>query len=106
MENSFEEENRLKKARKKVEAIKGFYKHLAAYVLVNTFLIVMHAINLEPGEQFWTWGTFITALSWGVGLLAHWLSVFSRTLLFNKDWEDRKIQEYMDREKNRSNKWE
>ncbi|MEL1243183.1 2TM domain-containing protein [Flavobacterium sp. DGU11] len=106
MENSFEEQKRLEKARKKVEDIKGFYKHLAAYVLVNIFLLVMQAINLEPGETFWTWGTFITALSWGVGLLAHWLSVFSRNVFFSKNWEERKIQEYMEQQKSRSNKWE
>lgn len=106
MENSFEEDNRLKKARKKVEDIKGFYKHLAAYVLVNIFLLVMQAINLEPGETFWSWGTFVTALSWGVGLLAHWLSVFSRNVFFSKNWEERKIQEYMEQQKSRSNKWE
>jgi hypothetical protein len=106
MENSFEEQKRLEKARKKVEDIKGFYKHLAAYILVNAFLLIMQAINLDPGEKFWSWGTFITAISWGVGLLAHWLSVFSRNVFFSKNWEERKIQEYMERQKSRSGKWE
>jgi len=106
MEDPFEEHKRLEKARKRVEDIKGFYKHLAAYVLVNAFLLIMHAINLDPGEKFWLWGSFITPLSWGIGLLAHWLTVYSRSIFFSRDWEERKIQEYMDREKNQSNKWE
>lgn len=106
MEDPFEDQQRLEKARKRVEDIKGFYKHLAAYILVNAFLLIMHAINLDPGESFWSWGSFITPLSWGIGLLAHWLSVYSRNIFFSRDWEERKIQEYMDREKNRSSKWE
>lgn len=106
MEDPFEDQQRLEKARKRVEDIKGFYKHLAAYILVNAFLLIMHAINLDPGESFWSWGSFITPLSWGRGLLAHWLSVYSRNIFFSRDWEERKIQEYMDREKNRSSKWE
>lgn len=106
MEDSFEEEQRLEKARKKVEDIKGFYKHLAAYVLVNAFLLIMHAIDLDPGEKFWSWGSFITPLSWGIGLLAHWISVYNRHIFFSRDWEERKIREYMEQEKNRANKWE
>lgn len=106
MENSFEEQKRLEKARKKVEDLKGFYKHLAAYILVNIFLIILSAANLEPGERFWSWGTFMTAICWGVGLLAHGLSVYSRNVFFSKSWEDKKIQEYMDREKSRGTKWE
>jgi hypothetical protein len=106
MENSFDEQKSIDKARKRVEDIKGFYKHLAAYVLVNAFLLIMHAINLDPGEKFWSWGTFITAISWGIGLLAHWLTVYSRNVFFSKDWEERKIQQYLEREKNRSDKWE
>ncbi len=106
MEDSFEEHKRLEKARKKVEDIKGFYKHLAAYILVNAFLIVMHSINLDPGEKFWTWGTFITALSWGIGLLAHWITVYNRHIFFSRDWEERKIRQYMEKEKNKASRWE
>jgi len=106
MENSFEATRKLKQARKRVESIKGFYKHLAAYLLVNVFLLLMKAINLEPGEDFWHWSTFVTAVSWGIGLLAHGLAVFGRNIFFAKDWEERKIQEFMEREKNKTNKWE
>ncbi|WP_294821629.1 2TM domain-containing protein [uncultured Flavobacterium sp.] len=106
MENSFEDQQRLEKAQKRVEDIKGFYKHLAAYILVNVLLLVMHALNLEPGEKFWSWGSFITPLSWGIGLLAHWVSIYNRHVFFSRDWEERKIREYMEKEKSRSGKWE
>lgn len=106
MENSFDEQQKLEMARKKVEDLKGFYKHLAAYVLVNIFLLVMSAANLDPGESFWSWGNFMTAICWGVGLLAHGLSVYGRNIFFSKDWEERKIKELMEKQKDRSSKWE
>jgi len=69
MERSFEEAQRLERARKKVQSIMGFYKHLAAYVIVNLFLIAMKWFDLDPGEEFFTFGTFSTAFFWGIGLV-------------------------------------
>lgn len=106
MESSFEEEKRIENARKKVQNIMGFYKHLASYLLVNTIIITMHVVDMKPGEKFFTWSTFFMAGTWGIGLLAHGVSVFGRNIFFNKDWEERKIQEFMEKEKNRSKRWE
>jgi 2TM domain len=47
---------------------------------------------------------FSTAFFWGIGLAAHGLSVFMPTMILGKDWEDKKIKELMEKEKN--NKWE
>jgi hypothetical protein len=48
--------------------------------------------------------TFSTAFFWGIGLLAHGLSVFGRYVFFGQNWEEKKIQELMDKDKNE--KWE
>jgi hypothetical protein len=106
MENSFEEERRIEKARKKVKDIMGFYKHLASYILVNGLLLIISAVNMKPDENFFTFNTFFTAGVWGIGLLAHAASVFGRNIFFNQAWEDRKIQEFMEKEKNSTSKWE
>lgn len=106
MENSYEEEKRIEKARKKVKEIMGFYKHLAAYVMVNILLLIIKAINLEPGEKFFTLSTFFLAGSWGIGLLAHGVSVFGKNFFLDKNWEERKIQEFIEKEKNSTSKWE
>lgn len=105
MERSFEEMQRLEKARKKVQAIMGFYKHLAAYIIVNLFLIAMKWFGLEPGEEFFTFGTFSTAFFWGIGLVFHAVGVFGTNIFLGKNWEERKIQEYMEQQERRS-KWE
>ena len=106
MQNTFEEQARLDKAKKKIKAIKGFYSHLAAYIIVNVVLIIMHAVDLEPDESFWHWRTFSTAFFWGIGLLCHAFGVFGTDVFLGADWEERKIREYMDKKPNTTKKWE
>ena len=106
MENSFNEELRLEKARKKVKEIKGFYKHLTAYIIINIAFFIIEAVNLKEGESFFQWGTFITAASWGVGLFFHWYGVFKPGIIIGKGWEERKIKELMERENNNKKQWE
>ncbi|CAN1524680.1 2TM domain containing protein [Flavobacteriaceae bacterium] len=92
-------------AYKRVKRIKGFYIHALVYVIVNAFIIISSFNrNLLNQEGFWNLETFSTALFWGVGLVAHGLSVFGRNLFFGSKWEERKIQEFM--EKDKSQKWE
>lgn len=92
-------------AYKRVKRIKGFYVHTFVYVLVNAFIIISSFNRDFSGDsEFWNWQTFSTALFWGIGLVAHGFSVFGRDLFFSHDWEQKKIQEYMDKEKKQ--KWE
>lgn len=92
-------------AAKRVKRIKGFYVHLLVYILVNIFIIAGNSIrNSNNDPLFWNWQTFSTAFFWGIGLLTHGLSVFGKNLLFSSNWEQKKIQELMDKDKNK--KWE
>lgn len=85
------------RAQKKVKKIIGFYWHLASYVIVNIFLIVL--IGRE-NNNFWSFGTFSTAIFWGIGLFFHFIGTFGADFMFGKNWEQRKIKEYMDKDKN------
>jgi hypothetical protein len=103
-DESFNPDTRYELAYKRVKRIKGFYVHALVYVLVNGFSIIS-AYNkdlLGNGVSFVE--TFSTAFFWGIGLLAHGLSVFGRNLFFSADWEEKKIQEFMGKEKKQ--KWE
>lgn len=91
-------------AYKRVKRIKGFYIHFLVYILVNLFIIVSKYNNLTDGQHLFTFENFSTALFWGIGLLAHGLSVFGKNLFFGQDWEEKKIKELMNKEKNE--KWE
>lgn len=86
-----EEEIRYMKALKKVKEIKEFYRHLVVYIIVIPMLIF---INLKLTPQFhWFW---FSVFGWGVGLLSHAFQVFDgHKLIMGKDWEERKINEYI-----------
>ncbi|MCF7561290.1 2TM domain-containing protein [Sabulilitoribacter multivorans] len=85
------------RAKEKVKKLIGFYWHLASYVVVNLFIIILIVSN---GGKLFSFGTFATALFWGIGLFFHFLGVFGPDFMFGKNWEQRKIKEYMDKEQN------
>jgi len=101
MENQYTEEERYFKAKKRVDEIKGFYGNLTSYIVVNIGLM---AINLTTSPQylwfFWPLGW------WGLGVLFHGLKVFNYMPFFNKDWEERKIKEFIEKEEQTKKTWE
>lgn len=100
--NNFEE--RYEDAQKRIKRLKGFYSHLGAYILVNLLIVVLNISDLEPGESYFKFENFFTAFFWGIGLVAHGVSVFGHHLIFGKKWEERKIKEFMEKENH--DKWE
>ena len=86
-------------AKKRVKKLKGFYSHLTIYVLVNLLIVFINIQDLKPGESYFQYKNFITLFFWGIGLVAHALSVFVPQFVLGKDWEERKIREIMDKEK-------
>ena len=91
MEENYLFEKKYIKAQNRVKKIKGFYNHLMVMIVLIPFLIF---INLKLTPDFhWFWWAILGNL---VGLFFHWLGVFGFNKLgFGKDWEERKIQEYM-----------
>ncbi|GEM55529.1 histidine kinase [Flavobacterium branchiophilum] len=93
MENYNQIDERYIAAQKRVQEIKGFYGHLASYVLVNLFLLILNLVS-SPGYLWFFW----PALGWGTGLLAHGIKVFQIMPFLGKDWEERKIKELLNKE--------
>lgn len=108
-ENEFDQERFYKeeaylRAKKKLDKLVGFYWHLAVYIIVNAFLIGV--ITYYSSQSFFSFGTWATAIFWGIGLLFHFLSVFGPGMLFGKNWEKRKIKEFMDNDIEEYNRFE
>ncbi|MGN7865612.1 2TM domain-containing protein [Chryseobacterium sp.] len=83
-----------KKAQKRVKEIKDFYTNLISYCIVIPFLIF---INLYTGSRsHWFW---FPALGWGIGLASHAFQVFG----IGESWQEKKIREIMNKEKNKDN---
>lgn len=101
---STQDEIKYQEALKRVKKIKGFYTHAIVYVFVNIMIVFLNVKNLDPGETYFQFKNFMTAFFWGIGLLAHGLSVFVPNWIMGQNWEERKIKEFMEKEK--ANKWE
>jgi hypothetical protein len=94
MENNYQNEERYFKARKRVEEIKGFYGNLIAYIVVNTGFLVLNLLT-SPKHLWFYW----PMIGWGIGLAIHGMKVFNCVPFLGKDWEEQKIKEFMDKEK-------
>ena len=81
------------RAKKRVENLKAFYIHLMVYILVNLMLFF---INISSdSSKLW----FLYPLGgWGIGIVIHGLTTFPFGI-FGKEWEERKIKEYMEKDK-------
>lgn len=86
-----------RKAKNKVREIRGFYFSLMSYCIVIPVLIY---INLTTMPQFhWFW---FSACGWGSALLFQGLSAFGYIPFLNRDWEDRKLRELMEKDRTRA----
>lgn len=90
---NYNQQEAYKRAKKRLDELKGFYGHLLSYVLVIPFLILINYMTYWGYKWFW-W----PMLGWGIGLAVHALGVFGKDKIFGKEWEERKIKEYMDKE--------
>ncbi|MCJ7465135.1 MAG: 2TM domain-containing protein [Maribacter sp.] len=98
------------RAKKRLEELKGFYWHFAVYLVVNIAISVLKiSRNLSDGETFneafWDFGTFAVWFFWGIGLAFHAARVFSFNPFFGKDWEEKQIQKFMEEEKQEKEKF-
>ena len=81
---------RYEKAKRQVEEIKGFYGNLTSYCIV---IPILAFINYRTTS--FTWFIF-PAIGWGIGLLVHGLKAYGINPILGKDWEERKIKQYME----------
>jgi len=69
------EEEVITEARRRVRFKRAFYSHLATYLIVNTFRVLIWAFASGAGYPWFLW----VLGGWGIFLLKHflWLFVFS-----------------------------
>jgi len=94
--NNYVKEDAYIRAKKKVDSIKGFYWHLAVYIVVNSFIVSVIVLNSDA--ELFSFSALSTPLFWGIGLLFHFLGVFGSNIMFGSGWEKRKIKEFMDKD--------
>jgi transcriptional regulator with XRE-family HTH domain len=75
-----------------VRRIKGFYVHLAQYVVVISALCILNLVT-HPSKLWVIW----PAMGWGVGLLTHAAAVFEVIPFLGADWEKRQVEKRLGR---------
>ncbi|NKI32732.1 2TM domain-containing protein [Croceivirga thetidis] len=94
-------ESKYIKAKERVDELKKFYGNLTSYVLVISGLA---AVNYWINGWSYMWFLW-AAFGWGIGLFFHAINTFRINPFFGKNWEERKIKELMDKDKN-ERKWQ
>lgn len=84
------------RAIKRVKELKDFYVHLVIYLVVNTGLVL---IDLVQGDGL-QWAQWVI-IGWGIGVVAHAVSVFLFEGGFFARWEARKVEQYTEEERRR-----
>lgn len=97
--------NKLERAKKRVETLKSFYKHLAFYIVINVFFIGRRIYkDIEYGdsviEAFTDISNYRLFFWWSIILILHAINTFKFDFLFAKNWERRKIEKEMNKHKN------
>ena len=75
-----------------VRKLKGFYMHLAQYVIVIAFLAILNRFTTPHFYWF-----LFPAAGWGLGVLLHGLYVFDRIPFLNGGWEREQVERYLGR---------
>jgi sensor histidine kinase YesM len=83
------------RAKERVEKLKGFYGNLISYCVVIPVLII---INLKTSGFQWFW---FPMLGWGFGVTMHAFETFG----YGKAWEEKKIREILNKDRQGHNKW-
>lgn len=77
---------RYQQAKERVTALRGFYGHLSAYVIVNLGLFLLN-ITMSPERLWFYW----PLMGWGIGLVLDAVRVFGGS----SNWEQRKTNKFL-----------
>lgn len=86
-------DKKYERAQARVTELKEFYKHLGIYLIFVCFFLIL---NFYSGGFFWA---IFPIAGWGIGILGHASNTYHWNPFFSKDWEKRKIDEYLRNEK-------
>lgn len=94
--NDLNEKTAYERASKRVEELKGFYGNLISYCIFIPFLFF---INWQTSPEYY-WA-FWPMFGWGIGVIAHAIQIFG----IGKNWEDRQIRKFMEKEEQSNKNW-
>lgn len=95
MDTNYTQEKRYIEAKKKIKKVKAFYIHVVVNIVS---IVIIVSVNLTFVPYFhWFWFPVM-----GIILVTfiHWMIVFGSDVIgYGKDWEERKIDEFIKKNK-------
>ncbi|MFC1721602.1 2TM domain-containing protein [Patescibacteria group bacterium] len=99
MEVDQKDSQRYQRAKKRVKEMREYYTHLIVYAGVNVMLFVINWLT-APG----TWWFYWVTIFWGIGIGWHTIAFFFTDRMEGSNWEERKIKEQMEKDKQSEDK--
>ncbi len=81
-------------ARQHVSRLKSFYQQVSTYLIINVVLIIINLL-VDPHELWFYW----VLIFWGIGIALQAVRLFGPGKKFDKDWEDKKVKEYLEKDR-------
>ncbi|NNM18010.1 MAG: 2TM domain-containing protein, partial [Croceitalea sp.] len=72
-----------------------------SYIVVITGLGILNYYTNGWRYMWFLWAAF----GWGIGIFFHAINTFNLNPFFGRNWEKRKIQEFMEKDQDK-NKWQ
>ena len=92
-QNSYINDLKYDRAKEYVEKLKGFYAHFVIYLLMMPVFIYLNYISTG-----FPWALF-PIIGWGFGIAGHAMETFNYNPLLGKNWEERKMKQFMEEDK-------
>ncbi len=92
-----DKEQTYRRAKERVQKIKEFYGNLTAYIIIIPFLAF---INYRTTGFRIPWVIF-PLIGWGIGLIFHASEAYGYHPFLGKNWEEKKIKQYMSESKSK-----
>src|SRR5690242_3679016 len=90
---------RFRRAQERVRAIRDFYIHLGIYAIVNLGIFLLNWTLIQTNGIGHVWFFYWPLLGWGIGVLINGFVVFGSDRFLGADWEERKIHEFLAKQK-------
>ncbi len=89
--DNYKDENKYIRAKERVEQLKKFYGKLGTYLV---FMAIFAIINYSTNGLRYPWFLWIAG-AWGLGIVIEAGKTFGISMIFGRNWEERKIKELM-----------
>jgi hypothetical protein len=88
------------RARNHIKQLKEFYYGIVTYCIVIPFLIYINYKTYWGFQWFW-----FPMFGWGIGIAIQAFKVYVSDGIFGRNWEERKIRQYMNYDKEEDTHW-